>query len=77
MATINFSIPDDLKREFQETFRGENKSALIADLMRQALEDRKRRRRRARAVDALLDFRRRQEPLGDDEIAAAREAMRP
>jgi metal-responsive CopG/Arc/MetJ family transcriptional regulator len=77
MATINFSIPDDLKREFQETFRGENKSALIADLMRQALEDRKRRRRRARAVDALLDFRRRQEPLGDDEIAAAREEIRP
>jgi metal-responsive CopG/Arc/MetJ family transcriptional regulator len=77
MATINFSIPDDLKREFQETFRGENRSALIADLMRQALEDRKRRRRRARAVDALLDFRRRQEPLGDDEIAAAREEIRP
>lgn len=77
MATINFSVPDELKREFQETFRGENKSALIADLMRQALEERNRRRRRTRAVDALLEFRRRQEPLGDAEIAAAREEIRP
>ena len=76
MATINFSVPDDLKREFQETFRNENKSSIIADLMRQALEDRRRRERRSRAVDALLDFRWRQEPVPASAVAEAREDVR-
>lgn len=77
MATINFSVPEDIKREFQETFAGENKSAIIADLMRQAVEERRRLHRRAAAIDALLDLRRRQRPVSDAEIAAARQAGRP
>lgn len=54
MATINFSVPDDVKREFLDAFAGENKSAVIVRLMRQAVEDRKRQQTRAAAIEALL-----------------------
>lgn len=76
MATINFSVPEDLKREFQETFRDENKSAIIADLMRRALEEHRRKARRSRAIDALLDLRWRQDPVPASAIAEAREDVR-
>jgi metal-responsive CopG/Arc/MetJ family transcriptional regulator len=77
MATINFSVPEDIKREFQETFAGENRSAVITELMRQAIEEKKRAQRRAAAIDALLNLRRRQQPVSDTKIAAARRAGRP
>jgi len=77
VATVNFSVPDDVKREFQETFADENKSAIIARLMRQAVEERRRQRRRAAAIDALLELRQRQRPATDEEIADARRAVRP
>lgn len=76
MATMNFSVPEDVKQEFQETFSGENRSAIITELMRQAIDERKRQQRRAAAIDALLDLRQRQRPASDREIAAARRAGR-
>ena len=36
MATVNFSVPDDVKDAFNETFKDRNKSAIVADLMREA-----------------------------------------
>ena len=77
MATVNFSVPEDVKRAFQEAFANDNKSAVIARLMQQAVEEKKRQQRRAAAIDALLDFRRQQGPVSDAEIARAREADRP
>jgi metal-responsive CopG/Arc/MetJ family transcriptional regulator len=77
MATMNFSVPEDVKQEFQEIFSGENRSAILTELMRQAIDERKRQQRRAAAIDALLDLRRRQRPASDQEIAAARRAGRP
>ena len=77
MATINFSIPDAVKREFQKTFAGENKSAIVAELMRRAIEEHRRARRRAAAADALLDLRRRVAPASSAEIRRARKAGRP
>ena len=38
MATVNFSVPEDVKTAFNETFKGRNKSAVIAELMREAVE---------------------------------------
>jgi hypothetical protein len=38
MSTVNFSVPDDVKAAFNATFEGQNKSAVIADLMREAVE---------------------------------------
>ena len=77
MATINFSVPDDVKQEFQETFADENRSAVITRLMRQAIEERRRQERRAIAIDALLDLRRDQRPVTADEVATARRTGRP
>ena len=37
MATVNFSVPDEVKAAFDRTFEGQNKSAVIAELMRRAL----------------------------------------
>lgn len=38
MATINFSIPDEVKQAFNAAFAGQNKSAIVAELMREAVE---------------------------------------
>jgi uncharacterized protein (UPF0335 family) len=77
MATVNFSVPEEIKEAFQEAFANENKSAVIAKLMQQAVEEKKRDQRRAAAIDALLDLRRKQRPVSDAEIAKARRAGRP
>jgi hypothetical protein len=76
-STVNFSVSEEIKREFNETFAGENKSALIARLMRQAIEERQRQRRRAAAIEALLELRRGQRPATAVEVAAARRKGRP
>jgi hypothetical protein len=36
MATMNFSIPAPVRRDFERVFAGENKSAIIARLMLRA-----------------------------------------
>lgn len=77
MATVNFSVPDEIKRDFNETFADENRSAIIARLMQEAVEERRRQQRRAVAIEALLDLRRGQRPASDAEIAAARRQGRP
>jgi hypothetical protein len=77
MATLNFSVPEEVKREFQETFAHENKSAVITRLMKQAIEERKREQTRAAAIEALLRLRQGQRPVSDEEIRQARQAGRP
>lgn len=77
MATVNFSVPDEVKKAFNKAFEGENKSAVLAGLMRQAVEERKRRKRRALAIEALLKLRRRIRPATDAAIGRARRKARP
>ena len=77
MATVNFSVPDSVKESFNRTFDDENKSAVVARLMQQAVEERQRQRRRAGAVDALLNLRAEQPPASDEDIAHARRRDRP
>lgn len=77
MPTVNFSVPEDIKKAFNEAFAGENRSAVIARLMREAVEERHRRLRRAAAIDELLELRREQGTATSEEIRAAREAGRP
>ena len=54
MATINFSVPEDVKRAFHTAFAGQNKSAVIAALMREAVERRAREARHKATVEAIL-----------------------
>lgn len=77
MATVSFSVPDEVKDAFQEAFANENKSAVITRLMRQAVEDKRREQRCSAAIEGLLDLRRKQKPMSDAEIARARQAGRP
>jgi len=76
-STVNFSVPKEVKRAFNEAFAGENKSAVIARLMERAVEERQQRRQRAAAIDALLEQRRSQRPVTAAKVAAARRAGRP
>ncbi len=77
MATVNFSVPVDVKKAFNKAFEGENKSAILAALMRQAVDESKRKKRRALAVEALLRLRGRIQPATDIAIRQARRKGRP
>lgn len=77
MATINFSVPDDVKDDFNKTFKGENKSAILTRLMRDAVEERKRQKRRMTAINAILRLRAKSVAVSDDEIRKARKIGRP
>ncbi len=77
MSTINFSVPDDVKEAFNKTFQGENKSAVLTRMMRDAVEERKRQKQRVVAINAILRLREQSQAVTDDDIAKAREAGRP
>ena len=53
MATMNFSIPEGVKDSFNEFFAHRNKSALIAELMMEAIDREKRLRAHNTAMDSL------------------------
>ncbi len=77
MATVNFSVPDDVKEAFNEAFVGQNKSAVIADLMREAVERAELKLRSRAAVTRLLE-RRPKAPLRSAKtLRSAREKGRP
>ena len=72
MATVNFSVPDDVKEAFNEAFDGRNKSAVIAGLMREAVERVRSGQRSREAIGRILERRRGRPVLSDEEIRAAR-----
>ncbi len=57
MATVNFSVPEDNKNAFNSTFKGVNKSAVIADLMREAVERAQSQQRIKDAYERILQRR--------------------
>ena len=76
MATVNFSVPEEVKRAFNQAFAGENKSAVIAKLMQRAVEERETKERRKSALEALLSEREHKQPVSDDEVAETRRDLR-
>lgn len=72
MATVNFSVPSDVKEAFDKAFGRQNKSAVLTELMRQAVEERRRRRRRALVVEKLLALRKRTRRVTNKAVRAAR-----
>jgi len=77
MATMNFSIPDDIREAFNREFSGQNKSAVIARLMRQAITEAEQQRRRRAAFEQLTAARAERPTLTDTAARAARESGRP
>lgn len=76
MATVNFSVPDEVKRAFDRAFRDQNKSAVIADLMRRAVADVDRRKRRVELFRLLTERRSRRRAASNSDVRAARDGGR-
>ena len=77
MATVNFSVPEEVKQAFNETFKDRNKSAIIAELMREAVERVRRRERQNESIDRILERRQLAPSITEEEFRAAREEGRP
>lgn len=77
MATVNFSVPEDVKVAFDRAFGDQNKSAIIADLMRRAVADANRRKQREEIFRKLTQRRAQRPALSNKEVRAARIAGRP
>jgi len=76
MATVNFSVPEEIKEAFNRTFAKRNKSAIIASLMARAVEEEKSRKKQSKAIDRLLVRRATKQPISDEALRAAREELR-
>ncbi|MCC6197862.1 MAG: hypothetical protein IT518_25705 [Burkholderiales bacterium] len=61
---------------FNKTFAGKNKSAIVAELMKRAVEDEIQRKRQARASDRLVARRESKQPVPIDAFRGARESLR-
>ncbi|WP_342349950.1 hypothetical protein [uncultured Nitrospira sp.] len=77
MATMNFSVPEDVKKQFDKVFAGKNKSAVLTQLMQQAIKDQKRIGQRKRAIDQLLVLREKAPRVTDKAIRLVRTQGRP
>ena len=76
MATVNFSVPDEVKAAFDKAFGDQNKSSIIAELMRRAVRERELKIRRERLFRQLSSARARRPSITSEEIRKARAAER-
>jgi hypothetical protein len=84
MTIMTIHIPDDVKEAFDEAFGGEDKDAIIAQLIRTAAEAEERAateaedktRRRREAADAILELRKTMLQISQEEIRNIREELR-
>jgi len=77
MATVNFSVPEHVKREFNQAFSGRNKSAVIANLMREAVVQDRLDRESHAAIERILRRRRCAPIANDSAIQTLRQSGRP
>ena len=76
MPTVNFSVPEDVKNAFNDAFAHQNKSAIIAELMREAVERARRRQDSQDAWQRILARRQQAPAVSDAQVRAARRAGR-
>jgi len=77
VATVNFSVPDEVKMEFDKAFGDQNKSSIIADLMRRAVRERKLQIRRERLFRQFRVARSGRLTFTSEEVRKARSVERP
>jgi predicted transcriptional regulator len=77
MASMNFSVPDDVKDAFNAAFAGQNKSAIVAQLMRDAVQRVQRRQAHVSAIERILARHDQAPVITEAEFFAARDADRP
>ena len=73
MTTVNYSVPEQVKREFNKIFADKNKSQIIAELMQQAINEHYNRVRRSKAIAKLLELRDKAPAISSTEIRKFRE----
>lgn len=76
MATMNFSVPEDVKQRFNAAFANTNKSAVVTQLLEEAIERAERKRQSDAAVQRILARLPERTPVSEDEIRQAREEGR-
>jgi hypothetical protein len=77
MATVNFSVPNEVKMEFDKAFGDQNKSSIIADLMRRAVRERKLQIKRERLFRQFGLARSGRPTFTSEEVRKARSVERP
>lgn len=76
MAAVRFTVPDDVKATFDRTFHDRDKNAIIADLMREAVERASKERKAQAAITRILQRREHAPEISEEEFRIAREAGR-
>lgn len=76
MTTLNISLPEELKRRFFETFPDENKSALVARLIEEAIRRAERERASREAAERILARRASAPALSEQDFRRLREQGR-
>jgi hypothetical protein len=76
MSTVNFSVPQDVKDAFNSAFKGQNKSAVIAHLMQEAVEKMQRQLAHCDAVNRIFINRLSAPNITESQFMAAREESR-
>ncbi|HEX4044917.1 MAG TPA: hypothetical protein VHZ76_04555, partial [Gammaproteobacteria bacterium] len=60
MSTVNFSVPAEVKHLFNQVFAGQNKSQILSDLMKRAIQEQQQKEKRKLAIEQLLKLREKQ-----------------
>ena len=77
MATVNFSVPEDVKNVFNHVFEGRNKSAIIAELMAEAVIREEQRLQSNQAIDRILKRHKSAPKVSASQVTRARHQGRP
>lgn len=76
MATMNFSVPDDVKESFNRTFAHENKSAMVTRMLQEAVARAERKAQSDAAFMRILAGRQQAPHVSTDTILQTRDAIR-
>lgn len=77
MATVNFSVPDDVKAAFDKAFGDQNKSSIVAELMRRAVRERQLQIKREKLFRQLGAARASRPAVTSEQIKRTRASGRP
>ena len=76
MATMNFSIPEGVKTRFNQTFFNCNKSAIVAELLEEAISRAEQKARSDVAIQQILSIRQSNTPRSTKAILRTLDASR-
>lgn len=74
---MNFSIPDEIKEAFNRTFAHANKSAIVAKLLLDVVEEARRRQESTDAAKSIKSRWNERPVISEESLMQAREEGRP